>query len=414
MTKYFIHLGFLMTASFVFSQGGFPNYWKMVALDAKADSLYKAKDFKNAAHYYAATANIVAEKAISMTYSDIHYNAACSWALANIPDSAFDELNLIAYKMNYSNYKHLIADADLNSLHSDKRWKPICDLIKTNEEARELKEKNYNERTTYLGTSKEIIFYPHTGEMRKFIDNDSLPFLSVDYSNFRIYFRGNSYAAKHLTSIKMKTDSALKRILTIADTSEYRKGLNLVFVDSAGELKELTGMYVHGGFSLQQNDEIFFVCNADSNMGLTHEIFHFISNEVWAHNTKSRLLNEGGAVYAEATKTCYYGNPIYGICAYLNKEKKLFPFNELINSFHDKEIENEIFAYYESAGIFKYLYEKYGIAKMKQLWLKGFDSFQAIYGRSLSQFEMEWTDFISTIQAPKSIDWDLLTKNGCG
>jgi hypothetical protein len=410
MTKYFCLFYLLILSNVSFGQNGYPKYYEMVALDAKADSLYKAKDFLNAAHYYTATANIEVEKVITMNYSDLWYDAACSWSLANVPDSAFSVLDMIVSKMQYSNYKHLLADPDFNSLHADSRWKHICDLTKANEEAKELQEKKYEERTTYQGKSKETIFYPHTPQMRKFIDNDSLPFLSVDYQNARIYFRGNSFAAYHLPAIRKHLDLSLKRIFAVVGISEFNRGVNLVMVDSAGELKELTGMYVHGGFSSQGNDEIFFVYNGEKE-DFKHEIFHFISNNVWGFNRKSRLLNEGGAVYTEYP--CDDDYSLYGISSYMLKENKLFSFESLINNFHEKEMESEERAYFESAAIFKYLYENYGIEKMKEIWLKGFDSFDAIYGITLPQFEKEWTAFISTVRSPKNLNWDKVASNTC-
>jgi hypothetical protein len=393
------------------AQNGYPKYYEMVALDAKADSLYKAKDYKNAAKYYTATANIVVEKAITMYYADIWYDAACSWALANVADSAFAELNMIATRMNYSNYQHLIADRDFASLHSDSRWAPLCQIVKANDEAKKAADKNYSDRTTYTAKPGEVVFYPHTEQMRRFIDNDSLPFLSIDYRWVRIYFRGNSPISQHLDQIRQSVDSAYHRIFSVLNIPEFHRGINLIFVDSAGELKELTGMYVHGGFSSQGNDEVFFVWSGEGKPGLKHEIFHFISNDIWGPNPKSRLLNEGGAVYTEYG--CAGEQSLYAISAHLLKEKKLFSFDSLITDFHAMEMQSEEIAYFESAAIFKCLYERYGIDKMKQLWVKGFDSFELIYGISLKQFEQQWIEFISTVKPPARFDWDVITGSNC-
>ena len=65
------------------------------------------------------------------------YNAACSWAMANVPDSAFFNLERIASKSNYNNYSNIIKDTDLAGLHSDKRWNPIIELVKQNKEKAE-------------------------------------------------------------------------------------------------------------------------------------------------------------------------------------------------------------------------------------------------------------------------------------
>ncbi len=70
-------------------------------------------------------------------YVNHRYNAACSWALANQPDSAFIQLFRIAEKGKYSDITHLTADAELNILHFDKRWEPLIKLVKENKEKAE-------------------------------------------------------------------------------------------------------------------------------------------------------------------------------------------------------------------------------------------------------------------------------------
>src|SRR3989339_859986 len=62
------------------------------------------------------------------------YNAACSYALANNPDSAFFCLNHIASYMNYTNYGHITTDPDLKSLHSDSRWTELIKVVKANKD----------------------------------------------------------------------------------------------------------------------------------------------------------------------------------------------------------------------------------------------------------------------------------------
>lgn len=92
-------------------------------------SLYLAKDYKGSALSYS--------KAFELNpccvNADDRYNSACSWALANNQDSAFQHLNLLATKLNYHNYSHIINDRDLNSLHNDRRWTHLLSAIKQNE-----------------------------------------------------------------------------------------------------------------------------------------------------------------------------------------------------------------------------------------------------------------------------------------
>jgi hypothetical protein len=109
----------------------------------QADSLYKSKDYLKSAQAYSEAFKTNGWKGSSTD----RYNAACSWALANIPDSAFFQLNRIAAKSNYSDYKHIITDEDLNSLHSDKRWNLLLEVIRQNKDKAEA---NYNKTLVVL------------------------------------------------------------------------------------------------------------------------------------------------------------------------------------------------------------------------------------------------------------------------
>ena len=102
-------------------------------LTKKADSFYNAKEYKNSALTYSGAFQILGGKG---TMRD-RYNAACSWALAGYPDSAFFNLERISTMLNYSNYSHISIDPDLKSLYSDKRWKPLLELVKANKDKTE-------------------------------------------------------------------------------------------------------------------------------------------------------------------------------------------------------------------------------------------------------------------------------------
>jgi hypothetical protein len=130
MKKAFLIPAFVIFTTFAFSQTLPPSYSSLVK---KADSLYKAKDFKQSALTYS---NAFKANDWKATSND-RYNAACSWALAGNADSAFFHLDRIATMMNYMNYAHITSDPDLNSLHGDKRWPSLLETIKQNKEKAE-------------------------------------------------------------------------------------------------------------------------------------------------------------------------------------------------------------------------------------------------------------------------------------
>lgn len=134
MKQLIIFLFFSISTTLAMGQNNYQEYDNFIK---RADSLYRVKDYKNAALSYSA-----AFKSIGWigTQND-RYNAACSWALAGVADSAFFQLNRIATKANFIDYAHITTDADLNSLHQDKRWQPLLQIIKQNKDKTEA---NYN------------------------------------------------------------------------------------------------------------------------------------------------------------------------------------------------------------------------------------------------------------------------------
>ncbi len=256
---------------------------------------------------------------------------------------------------------------------------------------------------------QQVIFRQPSSYVLGFIGNDTISFSSVNYKSFRIYFNDSSYAANHLDKIEQELDIAYSKILSVLGISFYDKGIYLLAVDSKEEMKKLMGYKAKGG-AAQGHDLVFFVYNQNIRPQFKHEIFHLISFEIWG-KTKYRLLDEGGATYTD--NFCFYDNPMYSINAYYLSKKKLFPIDSLVSNFDNQQKIDDVIAYIQSAGIFKYLYEKYGVGKMKLLWTGGFENFNTIYGFPIEQLETDWLNFIKTVPIPKDFDMNKL-KEGCG
>lgn len=124
-------LAFVLNATLAISQSLTPEYSLLIK---KADSLYQNKDYEKSALAFSEAFKTIGWKGLS----NDRYNAACSWALSNNPDSAFFNLNRIATKSNYTDLEHITSDPDLIALHSDIRWELLIDLIKQNKEKSEI------------------------------------------------------------------------------------------------------------------------------------------------------------------------------------------------------------------------------------------------------------------------------------
>ena len=118
---------FISTVS-SFGQSPPKKYFRLIE---KAKHFYAIKDYKESALVYSMAFQVNGWKALS----EHRYNAACSWALASVPDSAFFQLTIIATKAAYTNYEEIATDTDFVSLHADKRWNPLLEKIKQNQKS---------------------------------------------------------------------------------------------------------------------------------------------------------------------------------------------------------------------------------------------------------------------------------------
>jgi acetyl esterase/lipase len=97
-----------------------------------ADSLYKTKDYKNAAASFNAGISMQNNNAAISRYRA----AAGSWAMANMPDSAFHLLNIISKstKLTKVDLQQIEYGIDYAALRTDKRWQPLLDNIRNQAE----------------------------------------------------------------------------------------------------------------------------------------------------------------------------------------------------------------------------------------------------------------------------------------
>ncbi|MEM9920163.1 MAG: tetratricopeptide repeat protein [Bacteroidota bacterium] len=112
MKKILFHLGLLLLPVLLNAQSSFRE------TIMKADSLYKAENFKASAETYEQAFTIKEGNASA------HYNTACSWALAGQAEKAMTYLEQSVDK-GWTNLKWMQKDSDLNSLHQLEAWKNL-------------------------------------------------------------------------------------------------------------------------------------------------------------------------------------------------------------------------------------------------------------------------------------------------
>lgn len=142
---------------------------KYASLVAEASRLYESKAYLTSGYKYSEAFMALDDKGSVVD----RYNAACSYALATEPDSAFAQLFRIAQKGNFSNYGHLNADPDLQSLHADERWEEVNSLVKQNKQRIE---ENYDKPLVAILNSihqEDQQYRQQIGEVEKQYGRDS-------------------------------------------------------------------------------------------------------------------------------------------------------------------------------------------------------------------------------------------------
>lgn len=134
MINFLVILLIIMTTQVGFGQKSGSQYYRLLA---QAQSLYQDKDYLKSARKYTEIYNNCKSK---MRASD-YYDASCSYALSNLPDSAMHYLSFAVNDKKYNNFTHIQSDSDLTRLHTESAWKAIIDKVKYNQQRAE---KNYN------------------------------------------------------------------------------------------------------------------------------------------------------------------------------------------------------------------------------------------------------------------------------
>jgi hypothetical protein len=101
---------------------------KYTALVQNADSLLQAKMYLPAAHTYTLAFKSFQGKG----FIPDRYQAAKAWAMAEVADSAFVQLEKIVYRGKFDDYFPMQGDTAFLALKDDPRWEPIMLAVRKN------------------------------------------------------------------------------------------------------------------------------------------------------------------------------------------------------------------------------------------------------------------------------------------
>lgn len=392
------------------AQSGFPKYNEFSRLYSRGDSCYNSGNYKLAGDLFLQAASMEVEKGIELSRGDMYILTSVAYALAGENETALRCLRVAAFDFGFSSVETL-SDSSFIQLRSLDSWNEIERQVAGNFKHRAEMDSLFKRRTTPGSALNETVFYPVRSDyLRQVFSLDTLPFISVNHGIFRLYFSADSYVASNLPEIKMQLDDALSRALEILGTPVYRQGINILFFNSVEEMKVVTGIRAMGGVAYPEDHLAFFPYTEGRRFQLRHELFHVISVNLWGPPT-CRLMMEGSAVFAD--NQCHIENPIPTINAYYLKYNELYPVDSLLNQFDILAQASDVKVYLQSAGIFKYIYDRFGYEKTKALWREGFGKIEELLGVSVEGLQKDYREYLRRVTIPEGFS-DTILEKGCG
>ncbi|MEI9909320.1 MAG: hypothetical protein WDO71_06465 [Bacteroidota bacterium] len=171
---------------------------------------------------------------------------------------------------------------------------------------------------------------------------------------------------------------------------------NIVIVDTKEKILRILGFEVQG-FAIPESDIAIFLNSRDYLLATKHELAHYYAFHIWGRPADN-WFSEGLAVYYDNK---WSGYQIDSLAKNLKDNNKLFKISTLSKTFY---LLDPMIAYPQIGSFTSFLLSKYGKAKMKELWIRGFKDIKMIYGISKKELEDEWLKDLDKI-ANVNIDY---------
>ena len=229
-------------------------------------------------------------------------------------------------------------------------------------------------------------------------------------ANVSFTFPSKGFAYENRDKLVAECLAAMKSNAALIQLPQYTDSITIQFLDSRQEMKRYTGI-TPAGIAVVEHKIVYIVANGEPDEvkpPIKHELMHMMSMTSWGYPTHdSNWMNEGLAAFAENNCNGYNDEQIY---RYLLEKKMLIPMSALTSTFYQQP---EMIAYHQAAYIAQYLLNKYGVEKFKQLWTRGFDQFERIYGIRFQQAQRDMDTLVKqNYPTAPAIDWNSFQK-GC-
>jgi hypothetical protein len=231
---------------------------------------------------------------------------------------------------------------------------------------------------------------------------------SITAPGFTLYTNRGSYGAERATQYRGEVTVAISHALAMLGESRFGEHLQVFVMGSREDVEAVTGTGWNG-WTDPAGRNLAVVAREECRPVFRHEVMHAVSLVLWGNPLVERVdpnpppdpdpfgrggwLREGIAAAAEDV----YGKYSYrGMAAQWQAEGTLLPLDSLVNSFYRQD---DLAAYLEAGSLVQYLLERYGSASLREVWREGPGAFDRVYGRSFTQLEADWHEWLRATPA---------------
>lgn len=370
---------------------------------AKADSLYDIGEYGTAAQLYTeVTLMFLSEE---QDVAKAHAKAASAWSLAGHKDKAFAQLSLLLDYEDYDAYQDLSKNESFAPLHNDERWSVVILRAQKN------RGDSYGFIPPAQTPAESTVFSPFGSEVENILESGKRPLTSKQQGRFRMYYDEGSYGDNYLERLYTELEFAYNRVLRVLEIEKYDRGIYIILAPSEKEMDRMSGEKGLKGKTMAGNNcALLLASPKQGQLHLGYYLFQLLASQALG-DTEAATLQLGGGIYAQ--NNCTETNPRahYQVASYLASKNQLLSFKELEEAASAQNSTPSVAI--QCAALYQYLYETYGMEKLRMLWVKDFGCFDGLFQMSLEDFETEWKEHLKSLELPEGVDYEKILKQGC-
>jgi hypothetical protein len=224
--------------------------------------------------------------------------------------------------------------------------------------------------------------------------------ISKSSANFNYYFEPGTPAERDFDKISAWMEKSRANVERLLGGSFPGKTESFL-VDSRTRMKQLVSEEGNGFAFGSKNpatsalEFITAMVYSDTIKAIgAHETCHTLSHLLWG-KPHGLWMDEGLAVYSDDQ---WNGNPLHPVAKVLLDKGKLLPVADLLADSWIKKYPDMV-TYPETGSFVKFLYEKYGIEAVKNLWQHGAKNADSAFGKNIAALEAEWRAELAKVDA---------------